>query len=438
MINRVTVCGLGKLGLPMAAVFASRGYTVIGYDSNKSHINNIISGNHGIQEPDLDELLNRFKTDLHFTSDPRKAFRKADIIFVIVPTPSHEDGYFMNDYLVHACKEIGRNLDQYRHYYLIVIVSTVMPGTMESVVKPTLEKTFGMECGKDFGLCYNPEFVALGSVINNMYNPDAYLIGESDPKAGAILEKFLISEFESIPAFHMDFYNAEVAKICLNAYLTTKISFANYIAGLCEKYPKGNVDLVTEFLGTDSRIGSKFLKGGTGFGGPCFTRDNVALTYFAKQIGAGYDLQEATVVTNINTNIRIADRISELVEKQSVITILGASFKPNTTVVDGSASLEIALMLADRGYVIRLHDPLALENAKKVLGDLVIYSDNITQALDGVETIVLATPWPVYKDILPLFRGRKLFDCWRFFNPVEVMKHGIEYYAVGVSNTIPL
>src|SRR5439155_850689 len=218
------------------------------------------------------------------------------------------DGAFSLKYVLAAAKAVGQVLKHKTAYHLVVLTSTVMPGATGGQLLPALEEASGKRCGTDFGLCYSPEFIALGSVIRDFLNPDFCLIGESDPRSGDILEALYKRTWENNPAVaRMNFVNAEIAKLAVNTYVTTKISFANMLARVCEKLPGANVDTVTAALGLDSRIGPKYLKGAVSYGGPCFPRDNLAFAALADQVGAPADIAQVTDRFNRRQLVWLAD-----------------------------------------------------------------------------------------------------------------------------------
>ena len=236
--------------------------------------------------------------------------------FVIVPTPSTKDGTFSTDYVEAVAAEMGSILRTKDAYHLIVITSTVLPGDMKQI-QDLLERTSGKICAKDFGLCYNPDFIALGSVVRDFLNPDMILIGESDKKAGDALENIHKNLINNKPNIHrMSFYNAELTKIALNSYCTLKITFANTLAEICENMPGGNVDHVTDALGDDSRIGRKYLKGGLSYGGPCFPRDNRAFAKSAEKFGCNTPLAVRTdQINDYHRNERIPNKLLTILKK---------------------------------------------------------------------------------------------------------------------------
>ena len=295
MDKRISVIGLGKLGAPMAAALAARGMRVIGVDADAAKVEALQQGRPPVFEPRLTETIRMAEGRLTATLSVEDAVRDSEITFIVVATPADPDGYFSLRHVLPVCEAIGRALASKREFHMVVLTSTVMPGATGGPVRETLEKASGKRAGVDFGLCYNPEFIALGSVIRDFLNPDFLLIGESDGHSGEMLESLYRSVCENRPSFaRMNFVNAEIAKLSVNTYVTTKISFANMLARLCEKVPGASVDVVTGAIGLDSRIGAKYLKGAISYGGPCFPRDNVAMIALADRLRAPADLPRAT------------------------------------------------------------------------------------------------------------------------------------------------
>ena len=426
---KISVCGMGKLGLPMAALYAKRGFKVTGIDLNEATVNALNKGEIPIQETDLPKTLFFGAKNLTFTTE-YKSVKKSEIIFIIVPTPSNEKGEFIDDYVVSAIKAIAEEIKGIDANPLVVITSTVMPGTCDGVVIPTLKSI----TGRDIGVCYNPEFIALGSVIKNMDNPDALLIGMSDTDAGDRLGAFHKKFYgeNPPPMCFMNFISAELAKIALNAFITAKISMANTFAMICNNIEGCNVDDITGFLGLDKRIGRKYLKGGLGFGGPCFPRDNLAFSIVAKNAGVFTPLQEGTDLVNDDVNSLIMDDIFNILGDYGRVTIsvLGLTYKQDTPVVEQSMSLDLAGGLS-QFLEVKVHDPMGIENAKKLYPDLV-YCDTVEECLRDSSLCVLATPWQEYVDMKPMDFGnmkkKVVYDCWRLWGKMK----GMEYHAFGV------
>lgn len=292
----LSVIGLGKLGVCTAACFAYKGHKVTGVDVNKDFIDGINDGRAPIVEPRLQDLISASAGGLKATQDYEEAVYNSDITFLVVPTPSREDGHFSDKFLRNALAHLSQALKELnKKYHLFVITSTVSPGITEQTLIPLIEAVSGKKLNKDFGVCYNPEFIALGSVINDFLNPDVVLIGESDKYAGDILEAIYKKVCENNPyVARMSITSAEITKISLNSYVTMKISFANTLANICEKIPGANIDAITKALGAGRRVSPYYLKGGPAYGGPCFPRDKRAFVVLAKKYGHKARLAEAT------------------------------------------------------------------------------------------------------------------------------------------------
>jgi UDPglucose 6-dehydrogenase len=430
--TQVSVIGLGKLGLCIAAVLAFRGFKVIGVDIDKYKVDQVNRGCSPIVEPGLEDLIRQNAKNLKATTNHYKAVKETQVTFVIVPTPSEPDGSFSLKFVIDALEKVGKAIADKDSYHLIVINSTVSPGSMENRIKPFLEEVTGKKCGTDFGLCYNPEFIALGDVIRGLLEPDFVLIGESDPHAGSILaDMYKHICTNNPPIERTSFINAEIAKIAINSYITIKITFANLLAEICENTKGADVDEVTRIIGRDSRIGAKYLKGGLGYGGPCFPRDNIAFARFAESVGVKAELPIIVHQTNLSQVKRVIKKIEQLnLNAATKIGILGLSYKPDTPIVEESQSMMLAKELSSLGYIVHVYDPLALEEARKVLGDTVIYDKTLESCIKNVDVVVLATPWKVFKTID--MEGKIIIDCWRLLRDREDLKKNNQYIPLGV------
>jgi len=433
MVNsEVSIVGLGKLGLCVAAVLADKGFKVIGVDVDKAKVDAINSGRSPIVEPGLDDLIRNNVDKLEATTNHFDAVKRTQTTFIIVPTPSDPDGSFSLKFVNEAIENIGRAIADKAGYHLIVVNSTVSPGSMENKIKPLLEEVTGKKCGTDFGLCYNPEFIALGNVIKGLLEPDLVLIGESDPKAGSTLaDMYKKICLNNPPIERTSFINAEIAKIAINSFITMKITFANLLAEICENTEGADVDEVTRIVGRDSRIGSKYLKGGLGYGGPCFPRDNIAFARFAETVGVRAELP----LTVHRANLAQVDRVIKIIEHLkpptgTKIGILGLSYKPDTPVVEESQSIMLAKELASKGHFVHVYDPLSLEEARKILGNTVTYEKSLDDCVKNADIIILATPWRSFSTINA--DGKVIIDCWRLLKDREQLKSVNKYIPLGV------
>jgi UDPglucose 6-dehydrogenase len=432
---RVAVIGLGKLGAPLAAVLAGKGNDVLGIDVNPEVVRLLGEGRAPVEEPGLQELISASRERLSATTDLSAAADR-DVIILLVPTPSDERGAFTNAYLLAALDEIGPGLAPHDHHQVVVVASTVMPGTCDTEVRAALERTSGRRVGESLGLCYSPEFIALGNVIRDMLEPDMVLIGESDPRAGDVLERLYSGVCENDPPFRrMSTVNAELTKIAVNTYVTTKISYANTLADMCERLPGANVDVVTDALGLDTRIGRKYLRGAIAYGGPCFPRDNKAFAVLARDVGAEPLLAEATTAVNVAQTDRLARIVQSRLKAGDSVGILGLAYKPDTGVIDESPGVALARQLALEGHDVRVYDPVATDAALRSLGDAVQASASVAELLEQSDVVVIATPWPEFAE-LPLEsldRERErlvVIDCWRLLSEerygdaIEVVRLG--------------
>jgi len=444
MLSSVSVIGLGKLGAPMAACFAARGFQVIAVDVDPQKGDAIGRGVPPVHEPGLAELLLESKGRLSATQDTDAAVRDSEATFIVVGTPSEPDGGFSLRYVIPICESIGRALRNKNSFHVVVVTSTVMPGSTGGEIKSALERASGKRCGEDFGLCYSPEFIALGTVIRDFFNPDFLLIGESDPRAGDMLSDIYAHTCKnSATIARMNFINAEITKLAVNTYITTKISYANMLARLCEKLPEADVSVVTYALGLDSRIGAKYLKGAVSYGGPCFPRDNRAFAALAARSGAFSDLAVATERFNRSQIGALAGLVKSHQSGGDPIGILGLTYKPDTDVVEESFGLLLAQELASANLPVIVFDPSAdLPRAfaeYKSVRIAVSAEDCIAQSA----VVVLATPWQQFRDLSisawvqpfrsgPSFHGtqRVVIDCWRALPHLEGSQ-SVHYVRLG-------
>ena len=261
------------------------------------------------------------------------------------------------------------------------------------------------------------------------------MIGESDKKSGDILEKFYGTYCDNKPKIaRMNFVNAELAKISVNTFITTKISYANMLAEICEKLPGGNVDTVTEAIGLDSRIGKKYFKGGAAFGGPCFPRDNIAFISLAKKLKSTSDIPQATHSTNLRQLSRLIEKVLQYFKMGKKVGILGVSYKPFTDVVEESSGLILAEALKGKGIGLNLYDPLALKNAEKILGSSgVEYDKNLKDCILNSDILVIATNWPEFENIdVDWLKEKVIIDPWRMIDARTLTKN-ITYLPLGVN-----
>jgi UDPglucose 6-dehydrogenase len=437
--RKVAVIGLGKLGAPMAAAVASRGIQVIGADLDSAKVEAINRGEAPVRETDLAERIRAGRARLRATTDIRQAALEAEVTFIIVPTPSEPDGGFSLRHVLPALDAAGQAIAASGERRTVVITCTVMPGHTGGPIRERLEAISGKKAGADFGLCYSPEFIALGSVIHDFLNPDLILVGESDARTGDLLEAFYRKVCENKPVIaRMNFVNAELSKLSVNTYVTTKITFANMLAHLCEQIPGADVDVVTHAIGHDTRIGHKYLKGAAGYGGPCFPRDNLALGRLARDHESTAALAEATDRANRSEAVRLMQLVRAHARPEERVGILGLSYKPDTDVIEESQGVMLAEALLREGTPIVVYDPMALESARAVLGDRAAYAGSAADCLRQSKVAVLVTPWKEFGDLRAADLGSHaaqltLIDAWRQVAP-ELRAALGSYIAIGIGS----
>jgi UDPglucose 6-dehydrogenase len=438
LINNVSIIGLGKLGASMAAGMASRGFNVIGVDINHSVVDALTAGKAPVYETNLDKMIKENKARIRATTNHEEAILATDISFVIVPTPSDDKGAFSIQYAASAFRKIGKALRNKKGYHVVVLTSTVLPGATRLGLLPLLESESGKKCGEDFGLCYSPEFIALGSILHDFLNPDFFLAGEFDVRSGDMLESVNKRvALNAAPSRRMSIENAELAKIAINGFITLKISYANMLADMCEKIPGGDVDVVSDALGMDSRIGRKYLTGGFGFGGPCFPRDNVALTFLGDVLEVSTEVPKANNYFNRSLAARTVEKLKPYINKGQTIAILGLAYKPLSHVIEESPGIFLARAFSDEGYRVIGYDPLATAGAREALRDHALIADSLSECLTESEIILVTTRDDLFKNISPTdFLGNKnnitIVDFWRFLNPEIKSNPRIRYIPMGV------
>lgn len=425
--NKISLVGLGKLGLPLAASFASRGFRVIGIDINKKVVESLKVGISPIREPGLQDFVTKFRNNFSATTDMSQAIKETDFTIILVATPSDPDGNFSNKYVEEALKSLSLSLKKsHKKYHLFVISSTVMPGSIEKVLIPIIEKYSSRKLNKGFGVGHVPDFVALGNCIRDFLNPDLAVIGESDKFAGDIIADFYGRLFENKPVVtRMSLVSAEIAKVTLNAYITTKISFTNNLSNICERIPGADADLITKAIGADKRISPYYFKGGLAFGGTCFPRDTKSFIKFSKNWGAAAGLIREVEKINKFQDRRLLNLVLENMPKSKKISILGLAFKPKTPVIVESPAIKLITSLLKRGIKIVAYDSLAAENTREVFRGKIEYASSPGECLKKSDLWVVTLPSEEFRDLnYKKFAKNStvIIDCWRILNPAKLPK----------------
>jgi UDPglucose 6-dehydrogenase len=413
-IQTASVCGLGKLGACIAATLAQRGFTTVGIDIDPEKVRKVNAGQPPVEEPLLAETITAGRARLRATQDYREAVA-TDVTFFIPPSPSLPDGSFSNEFLLRAMQPVAAAVrEKGKKSHLFVCSSTTTPGAVDTVLIPMLERETGGACGRDFGMCYNPEFIALGNVVKGLLEPDMVLIGESDPNSGAALEGLYKRYNSNSPRIaRMSIISAELTKISVNSYITMKISFTNQLRMIAEQFPKANIHNILEAIGSDSRIGPKYLRAGLSYGGPCFPRDNRLLAYTARQLGLEAPLAEASDRVNQRTNLDLFEKVQRLVSKSDTIAVLGLSYKPDTYITEEAAGLYLAQQLKRHGFQVVVHDYGAKPANAPSLHEFEHLDDPAAlQQRGDVKLAVICCPWPQYRSV-KFAPGTKVLTPWK-------------------------
>lgn len=365
-------------------------------------------------EPGLQELIASAGSNLRATLSPSNETQDSDVSIVIVPTPSMVGGQFTSEFVVNAVETIGHSIKESLKRHTVIIASTVMPGSCAAEISRALEESSGKQVGKDVGLVYNPQFIALGSIVSNMRKPDLVLIGESDPESGQVALDLALAIAENQPAVsRISLASAELAKLAINTFVTTKISFANMLGEFCDHLEGANIDDVTSAVGSDSRIGKKYLQGALGYGGPCFPRDNIALAAAADTLGIDASIAVATDTINNRQVRRILNLVSSLVETGSSVTVFGLAYKPETPVCDESQSVDIANALAASGYKVCAYDELVSPADSPKLSSAVTASQKPSETVYSSNVAVFTHPVGSFKRLdLSKLVSSQVIDIW--------------------------
>ena len=416
----IAVVGLGKLGAPLLAVL-SQHFKVIGVDTNPEIRAALEDGKCLYYEVDVTARLTEHRAHYRITAQLDEALMAASVIFIVIPTPSTHTGKFDCSQIVKACAQIGYSAALKPHH-LIVIVSTVMPGQIETAVIPALQGG-GKTIGHDFTLCYNPAFIALGTVVRNILSPDLVLIGESDSAAGERVEKIHSRICTSKPPIlRMNFINAEIAKLALNTFVTTKISYANMIARLCEKLPGADSDIVLSSIGVDRRVGSAYFKGAIGYGGPCFPRDNLALMAIATDAEADASLVQSVHEFNERQPDYLYKLITRNISPADAIRMLGVTYKPDTHSIEQSQAWSVLMLLAKHYPDVGFYDPEAIvsPNVQNIK-----HFPSADACISDSAVVIIGTPWAEFRNISAALNKsavRCVVDFWNTVQPTSLRK----------------
>ncbi len=432
---KIAVIGTGYVGLVSGTCFAEMGMNVTCVDNQEEKVAALKRGEIPIYEPGLAEMVVRNTQEgrLRFTTDLKEAIAEAEIISIAVGTPTRaQDGLADLSYVYGAAVEIARQLD---HYAVIVTKSTVPAGTGEVIGKIIRRENPSLE----FDVASNPEFLREGCAIDDFMKPDRVVIGVDNDRAKQAMERLYapLSD-QGVPVFFTRIVSSELIKYAANTFLATKVSFINEIADLCERLG-ADVEDVAHGIGLDSRIGSKFLKAGPGYGGSCFPKDTLAMVGIGERALSPVTIVEAVIEVNRQRQHRMTAKIVEACGgkvRGIKIAYLGVAFKAETDDVRDSAVLAVAEALVSEGATVCVYDPKAMENAKKITGSSILYAHTKEEALAGADIMVLATEWEEFRTmdleaVKELLARPVVVDLRNLFSPQAMQAFGFTYHSIG-------
>ncbi|MGC6413829.1 MAG: UDP-glucose dehydrogenase family protein [Bacteroidia bacterium] len=429
---KIAVIGTGYVGLVSGTCFAETGNEVVCVDIDQNKVDRLSAGQITIYEPGLEVLFKRNLKEgrLSFTTEIEEAIKDSLVIFLALPTPPGEDGSADLRYVLGVASNLGKIMTDYK---IIVDKSTVPVGTADKV-KAAVKENFNGE----FDVVSNPEFLREGVAVDDFMKPDRVVIGAESEKAFEIMDELYAPYVrQGNPVMHMDTRSAELTKYAANSFLATKISFMNEISRLCELLG-ADVDMVRKGIGSDDRIGRRFLFPGIGYGGSCFPKDVKALIHSASQVS--YDFKILKAVEDVNTDQKkallpkIDAHFGSIAGK--TIAMWGLAFKPNTDDIREAPALEMIDELKNRGANIKVYDPEAMLNVKELIKDKVEYCNSSYDTIDGADFLVIATEWPEFRTpdfqkIKNSLRESVIFDGRNLFDLEMMKKHGFTYYSIG-------
>lgn len=430
---KISVIGTGYVGLVTGTCFAETGNHVICVDIDAAKVTRMQAGEIPIYEPGLETLFHRNikQGNLEFTTDLKTAVEQTDIVFLALPTPPNEDGSADLKYVLKVADDLGHIINGYK---IIIDKSTVPVGTADLV-----RARIAANCKHQFDVVSNPEFLREGMAVEDFMKPERVVIGTESEKAQDMLNR-LYAPFvrQGNPIIFMDERSAELTKYAANAFLATKITFMNEIANLCERLG-ADVDMVRKGIGSDSRIGKRFLFPGVGYGGSCFPKDVKALNQMANSAGYDFKVLQAVMEVNDNQRIILLEKIihqfgSDLHGK--TFAMWGLAFKPNTDDIREAPALYLIETLLERGAKIQAFDPEAMQNVKKEIGDRISYGNNQYEVLHNADALIIVTEWSVFRtpDFELMQRSMKnkmIFDGRNLFELEELREQGFYYESIG-------
>ena len=430
---KIAVVGTGYVGLVSGTCFAETGNQVTCIDIDEKKVNKLSNGQITIYEPGLEVIFERNLKQgrLNFTTSLKEGIKGAKIIFLALPTPPGEDGSADLKYILGVAKDLGSILDEYT---VIVDKSTVPVGTADKVYAAISENA-----KVDFDLVSNPEFLREGVAVEDFLKPDRVVIGSSSNKASQVMgELYEPYVRQGNPIIFMDLKSAELTKYAANSFLATKITFMNEIANLAEKVG-ADVEMVRKGIGTDSRIGKRFLFAGIGYGGSCFPKDVMALAKTSSENNYDFQILKAVMDVNHQQKTKLFPTINgyfkgDLVGKK--IALWGLAFKPNTDDIREAPALFMIDALLEAGATVTTYDPEAMPNVKSIVGDKITYAENAYKALENADALLIVTEWsafrsPDFEKIKYNLKTNVIFDGRNLYEPEKMKELGFDYFCIG-------
>ena len=433
---KICVIGTGYVGLVVGACFAEMGNFVICVDNDEEKLKKLKNGIVPIYEPGLEDLIkfNVGEKRLSFSSDLEMAVKESLICFIAVGTPQGEDGSADMKYVYTVAEQIGKALNGYK---VIVDKSTVPVGTAEKVTE-IIKNNAKEEFKNEFDVVSNPEFLKQGAAVEDSLKPDRIVIGSNSERATKIMYELYSSFLRTgNPVITMDVKSAEMTKYAANSFLAVKISYINEIANICEKVG-ANVDMVRLGMAADRRIGSQFLFPGLGYGGSCFPKDVKALLNTAKENGCEYDILKSADSVNFKQRKLFIEKIEKYYNniKGKTFAVWGLAFKPNTNDMREAPSITIINALLEKGAIIKAYDPKAMENAKIIFGDKIVYSNSSYETLENTDALLLLTEWnefkrPDFNRVADALKDKIIFDGRNIYDRNVLELRGLKYIRIG-------
>jgi UDPglucose 6-dehydrogenase len=435
---RIVVVGSGYVGLVTGACFAESGVNVTCVDNDSDKIQHLKKGSIPIYEPGLEDIIRRNveKNRLSFATDIKNGIDGAEVIFIAVGTPPGEDGSADLKHVLQVAKEIGHVIS---NHIVVVTKSTVPVGTSEKIRKAIQDELNKRNASVPFNMASNPEFLKEGAAVEDFLKPERIVIGIDNEKTGEIMRRlYMPFVLNNHPILFMDIASAEITKYAANAMLATRISFINEIANLCDILG-ADINHVRKGIGSDSRIGSKFMYPGTGYGGSCFPKDVKAIIKTANNHGYELNVIKAVEKANEYQKNVIFNKMTGYFGnnlKNKVIGIWGLSFKPKTDDVREASSIVLIEKLINAGAKIKAYDPAAIDETKKQLGNKIEYATDPYEALVGADALALMTEWsefhlPDFKRMADLMKEKVIFDGRNIYDPAELKRLGFKYFGIG-------